>query len=87
MNTNWNYLNTVPPAELPKDLKNVLVTIKYDEELHIAYTIEGRWFIWIDDELDQRGDGWIENEICSDDFGVVAWTELPKRANWNETIE
>jgi len=68
---------------LPELLKNVLVTINYDEELHIAYLHKEGWKIWKDDELEVVGNGYIENLINDQDgFGVIAWQELPERAEW-----
>ena len=74
---NWIDIN----ERLPEELKTVLVTIKYDEELHLAYLSNGKWKIWVDDELNLNGDCSIDN-IIDERFGVVAWMELPNRAEW-----
>jgi len=70
--------------KLPKILTYVLVTINYDENLHIAYLNEDDdWCVWIDDELNLIGDAYIENEVDgSQGFGVIAWMDLPKHAEW-----
>lgn len=75
MKTNWIDIN----ERLPEELKNVLVTINYDDELHLAYLKDGKWKIWIDDELVLNGDAWIDNTLDQKGFGVIAWMELPKR--------
>ena len=80
MKTNWIDIN----ERLPEELKNVLVTINYDDELHLAYLKDGKWKIWIDDELVLNGDAWIYNTLNRKGFGVIAWMELPKRADWQE---
>ena len=100
MKTNWININ----ERLPEELKNVLVTINYDDELHLAYLKDGKWKIWIDDELhlaylkdgkwkiwidDElvlNGDAWIDNTLDQKGFGVIAWIELPKRADWQEVV-
>jgi hypothetical protein len=82
METNWIDIN----ERLPEELKNVLVTINYDDELHLAYLKDGKWKIWIDDELVLNGDAWIENTLDQKGFGVIAWIELPKRADWQEVV-
>ena len=82
MKTNWIDIN----ERLPEELKNVLVTINYDDELHLAYIKDGEWKIWIDDELVLNGDAWIDNTLDQKGFGVIAWMELPKRADWQEVV-
>jgi len=82
METNWININ----ERLPEELKNVLVTINYDDELHLAYIKDGKWKIWIDDELVLNGDAWIDNTLDQKGFGVIAWMELPKRADWQEVV-
>lgn len=82
METNWIDIN----ERLPQELKIVLVTINYDDELHLAYLKDGEWKIWIDDELVLNGDAWIDNRLDQKGFGVVAWMELPKRAEWKEVV-
>jgi len=82
METNWIDIN----ERLPEELKNVLVTINYDEELHLAYLKDSEWKIWIDDELVLNGDAWIDNTLDQKGFGVIAWMELPKRADWKEVV-
>jgi len=82
MKTNWIDIK----ERLPKELKNVLVTINYDDELHLAYLKDGKWKIWIDDELVLNGDAWIDNTLDQKGFGVIAWMELPKRADWQEVV-
>lgn len=82
METNWININ----ERLPEELKNVLVTINYDDELHLAYLKDGKWKIWIDDELVLNGDAWIDNTLDQKGFGVIAWIELPKRADWQEVV-
>jgi len=82
METNWIDIK----ERLPEELKNVLVTINYDEELHLAYLKDGEWKIWIDDELMLNGDAWIDNSLNQKGFGVIAWMELPKRADWQEVV-
>jgi len=82
MKTNWIDIN----ERLPEELKNVLVTINYDDELHLAYLKDGKWKIWIDDELVLNGDAWIDNTLDQKGFGVIAWMELPKRADWQEVV-
>jgi len=82
MKTNWIDIN----ERLPEELKNVLVTINYDDELHLAYLKDGKWKIWIDDELVLNGDAWIDNTLDQKGFGVIAWVELPKRADWQEIV-
>jgi len=82
MKTNWIDIN----ERLPEELKNVLVTINYDDELHLAYLKDGKWKIWIDDELVLNGDAWIDNTLDQKGFGVIAWMELPKRAEWQEVV-
>jgi len=82
MKTNWIDIN----ERLPEELKNVLVTINYDDELHLAYLKDGKWKIWIDDELVLNGDAWIDNRLDPKGFGVIAWMELPKRADWQEVV-
>jgi len=82
MKTNWIDIN----ERLPEELKNVLVTINYDDELHLAYLKDGKWKIWIDDELVLNGDAWIDNTLDQKGFGVIAWIELPKRADWQEVV-
>ena len=82
MKTNWININ----ERLPEELKNVLVTINYDDELHLAYLKDGKWKIWIDDELVLNGDAWIDNTLDQKGFGVIAWIELPKRADWQEVV-
>lgn len=82
MKTNWIDIN----ERLPEELKNVLVTINYDDELHLAYLKDGEWKIWIDDELVLNGDAWIDNTLDQKGFGVIAWMELPKRADWQEVV-
>jgi len=72
METNWIDIN----ERLPEELKNVLVTINYDEELHLAYLKDSEWKIWIDDELVLNGDAWIDNTLDQKGFGVIAWMEL-----------
>lgn len=79
MKEDWIYIN----EKLPAELQNVLVTINYDNHVHIAYLKNGEWKIWIDDELVVRGDAWIENRITNQKgFGVIAWMELPAYAKW-----
>jgi len=75
---NWINVN----ERLPKEFKRVLVTINYDDELHLAYQTNGKWKIWIDNELELHGDAWIDNMIDRSAYGVIAWMELPKRAEW-----
>jgi hypothetical protein len=82
MKTNWIDIN----ERLPEELKNVLVTINYDDELHLAYLKDDKWKIWIDDELVLNGDAWIDNTLDQKGFGVIAWMELPKRADWQEVV-
>jgi hypothetical protein len=82
MKTNWIDIN----ERLPEELKNVLVTINYDDKLHLAYLKDGKWKIWIDDELVLNGDDWIDNTLDQKGFGVIAWIELPKRADWQEVV-
>jgi len=82
MKTDWIDIN----ERLPEELKNVLVTINYDDELHLAYLKDGKWKIWIDDELVLNGDAWIDNTLNQKGFGVIAWMELPKRADWQEVV-
>jgi len=82
MKTNWIDIN----ERLPEELKNVLVTINYDDELHLAYLKDGKWKIWIDDELVLNGDAWIDNTLDQKGFGVIAWMELPKRADWQGVV-
>ena len=82
MKTNWISIN----ERLPEELKNVLVTINYDDELHLAYLKDGKWKIWIDDELVLNGDAWIDNTLDQKGFCVIAWIELPKRADWQEVV-
>lgn len=82
MKTKWIDIN----ERLPEELKNVLVTINYDNELHLAYLTDGKWKIWIDDELVLNGDAWIDNTLDQKGFGVIAWIELPKRADWKEVV-
>lgn len=82
METNWIDIN----ERLPEELKIVLVTINYDDELHLAYLKDGEWKIWIDDELVLNGDAWIDNTLDQKGFGVIAWMELPKRAEWQEVV-
>lgn len=82
MKTNWIDIN----ERLPEELKNVLVTINYDDELHLAYLKDGKWKIWIDHELVLNGDAWIDNTLDQKGFGVIAWMELPKRADWQEVV-
>jgi len=82
MKTNWIDIN----ERLPEELKKVLVTINYDDELHLAYLKDGKWKIWIDDELVLNGDAWIDNTLDQKGFGVIAWMELPKRADWQEVV-
>ena len=82
MKTNWIDIN----ERLPEELKKVLVTINYDDELHLAYLKDGKWKIWIDDELVLNGDAWIDNTLDQKGFGVIAWMELPKRADWEEVV-
>ena len=82
MKTNWIDIK----ERLPEELKNVLVTINYDDELHLAYLKDGKWKIWIDDELVLNGDAWIDNTLDQKGFGVIAWMELPKRADWQEVV-
>ena len=82
MKTNWININ----ERLPEDLKTVLVTINYDDELHLAYLKDGKWKIWIDDELVLNGNAWIDNTLDQKGFGVIAWIELPKRADWQEVF-
>ena len=67
---------------LPEDRKNVLATINFDEQVHIAYVKEGMWYAWIDDEIEIMGDAWLKNVIAHEQLGVIAWQELPKRAEW-----
>ena len=57
-----------------------------DYELHLAYLKDGKWKIWIDDELVLNGDAWIDNTLDQKGFGVIAWVELPKRADWQEIV-
>jgi hypothetical protein len=82
METNWIDIN----ERLPEELKNVLVTINYDDELHLAYLNDGKWKIWIDDELVLNGNAWIDNTLDQKGFGVIAWMELPKHADWQPDI-
>ena len=72
--------------KITRELKNVLVTINCDDELHLAYLKDGKWKIWIDDELVLNGDAWIDNTLDQKGFGVIAWMELPKRADWQEVV-
>jgi hypothetical protein len=67
---------------MPEDRKNVLVTINFDEQVHIAYVKEGMWYAWIDDEIEIMGDAWLKNVIAHEQLGVISWQELPKRAEW-----
>ncbi len=67
MKTNWISIN----ERLPEELKNVLVTINYDDELHLAYLKDGKWKIWIDDELVLNGDAWIDNTLDQKGFCVI----------------
>lgn len=78
METNWISVK----FRLPEDLKNVLVTINYDDNLHIAYIKKGLWYVWIDDEIRIEGNASLNNEILDNGFGVISWCELPKRAEW-----
>jgi len=82
MKTNWIDTN----ERLPEECKNVLVTINYADELHLAYLKDGKWKIWIDDELVLIGDGWVDNTLDQADFGVIAWMELPRRADWRAVV-
>jgi hypothetical protein len=80
MKFKWISIN----ERLPDELNNVLVTINYDKELHLAYLKDGAWKIWIDDELEVIGNAYIENRIIDKGFGVIAWAELPKHYEWQE---
>jgi len=82
MKTNWIDIN----ERLPEELKNVLVTLNYDDELHLAYIKDGEWKIWIDYALELKGDARIDNTLDQKVYGVIAWMELPKRADWQEVV-
>jgi hypothetical protein len=70
---------------LPDDKKNVLISINYDEEVHIAYRSKGKWFAVVDDNLEVMGDAYINNEI-SEAHGlvVIGWRHLPKHAKFRQ---
>ena len=70
---------------LPADFKTVLVTINFDNQVHIAYITDGKWYAWVDDEIILVGDAYLRNDIEQGDYGVIAWQELPEIAEWIAT--
>lgn len=74
---------------LPEERKDVLVTLNFDDEVVIAFHIDGYWKVAINDGLNVVGDGWIDNDTIDNSFhnhngrmGVIGWMELPKRMDW-----
>jgi len=77
MEANWIYVT----ERLPEENKNVMITINYDDVLHIAYIKNGNWHLWIDGDLGIGGECRIKTGLRF--HNVIAWAEIPKHAEWN----
>lgn len=85
----WIYIDGKTPQQLVNEKlveenKNLLITINHDEHTHIGYISDGDWYVWIDNRLTGFGHFSINNIVRSENFGVIAYMELPKHAKFKK---